>query len=130
MPKLWLGLAVLLGFCAAAANVLAESCQLPSGKRWQNDRQSTMTVEVEATGALSGTYVTAVGCGAGTPRPLVGVCNGFAVTFVVNWQECGSTTAWSGTYDRGVLTTLWHLVRARPPTWDSIVAGTSTFAPQ
>jgi len=87
-----------------------------------------MTVKVGPSGTLSGTYKTAVGCGAGKSRPLTGFCNGYAVTFSVNWQECVSTTAWSGTYNNGKLTTLWQLVLAKQPSWDSIMAGSDTFS--
>jgi hypothetical protein len=106
----------------------AEDCQLPSGKTWKNELKSEMTVKVDPSGALSGTYKTAEGCGSGIPRPLTGFCNGYAVTFSVNWQECMSTTAWSGTYSSGKLTTLWQLVLAKQPAWDSIMAGTDTFS--
>ena len=108
----------------------ADGCKMPSGKTWVNELGSTMTVTVDTKGAFSGTYSTAVGCGAGIERPMTGFCNGYAVTFSVNWQECGATNAWSGTYDNGELKTLWHLVKAEKPAWSSILAGTNTFKPQ
>lgn len=119
---------VVVGFLSFGPIAVAQDCQLPSGKTWRNELKSEMTVRVHPSGSLSGTYKTAVGCGAGKARPLVGFCNGYAVTFSVNWQECVSTTAWSGTYSNGRLTTLWQLVLAKQPAWDSIVTGTDTFS--
>jgi hypothetical protein len=114
--------------CLSAAPLAhAQSCQIPNGQVWQNELGSQMNVNFDATGLMSGTYTTGVGCGAGTSRPLTGFCNGSAVTFTVNWQECSSVTAWSGTYNGNSLTTLWDLVNAGSPSWNSIVAGTDTF---
>jgi hypothetical protein len=100
---------------------------VPSGKTWINELQSEMTVTIDASGAMSGSYTSAVGCGAGKSRALLGFCNGDAVSFAVSWQECGATTAWNGTYVDGTLTTLWQLPQARKPSWDSMLIGTNTF---
>lgn len=107
--------------------VYAGSCEMPSGKIWKNELGSKMTVQIDSSGSISGTYTTAVGCGAMKPRQLKGFCNGHAVTFSVNWEECASTTSWSGTYENGVLKTLWQLVLAKKPAWDSIAAGSDIF---
>jgi len=119
---------------AALTPAYAAPCELPAGVTWKNQLGSAALIKVDAAGNLSGTYTSAVGCGAGKPRPLVGNCNGYAVTFSVNWEECVSTTAWSGTVDKSgaqpKLTTLWHLVLAKKPAWDSIVSGTDTFQPK
>jgi len=120
--------ALSLSISAAHAETIQANCQLPSGKTWKNELQSEMTVNVDQSGKIIGTYKTAVGCGSGKVRPLSGFCNGHAVTFSVNWQECASTTAWSGTYSNGKLNTLWQLVLAKKPEWDSIVAGADTFS--
>lgn len=119
--------ALIAGCLFAASPVNAQTCQFPSGRIWKNELGSLMTVNVNSSGTLSGTYTTAVGCGAGKARALIGYCNGYAVTFSVNWQECASTTAWSGTYSNQTLTTLWQLVLAQQPAWNSIIAGTDTF---
>jgi hypothetical protein len=100
---------------------------MPNGKTWVNELGSTMSANIDSTGAITGTYTTAVGCGVGEKRAITGFCNGHAVTFSVNWGKCASTTAWSGTYDGGQLQTLWQLVLAKKPEWDSIVSGADTF---
>ncbi len=97
---------------------------------WVNELGSKMTTSWGADGLITGTYVSAVGCGAGTVRPLSGWWNNAAMTFTVNWQECNSLTSWTGNYNTGKLTTLWQLSLSGPPTWDSIVAGTDTFTLQ
>lgn len=106
----------------------SSGCEMPSGKTWVNELGSTMTANIDSSGAITGTYTTAVGCGAGKERTITGSCNGHAVTFSVNWEECASTTAWSGTYNGGQLQTLWQLVLAKKPEWDSIVSGADTFS--
>ncbi|MCG6862229.1 MAG: avidin/streptavidin family protein [Chromatiaceae bacterium] len=119
--------AIALTCVAFAASANASGCEMPSGKTWVNELGSTMMATVDSKGAISGTYATAVGCGAGVERPMTGFCNGHAVTFSVNWQECSATNAWSGTYDNRELKTLWHLVNGEKPAWNSILAGTDTF---
>ncbi len=94
---------------------------------WVNELGSKMTTSWGADGLISGTYVTAVGCGAGTPKPLTGWWNNSAMTFTVNWQECNSLTSWTGNYSTNTLTTLWLLTVSGPPQWNSIIAGADTF---
>ncbi len=110
-----------------AASALASDCQMPSGEAWVNELGSEMSVKIDASGVMSGTYTSAVGCGAETAKPLTGFCNGHAVTFAVNWQACDAATAWSGTYEGGKISTLWQFVSAKKPSWNSIVAGTDAF---
>lgn len=97
---------------------------------WVNQLGSKMTTSWGADGLITGTYVSAVGCGAGTVRPLSGWWNNSAMTFTVNWQECNSLTSWTGNYESGTLTTLWQLSVSGPPEWNSIVAGADTFTLQ
>ena len=98
---------------------------------WVNELGSTMTIQSVGTdGLITGTYVTAVGCGAGTVRPLRGWYNKGAITFTVNWQECNSLTSWTGNYNANTLTTLWLLTVSGPPQWNSITAGADTFTLQ
>ena len=119
-----------VGLMLQATTSWAGNCGMPSGKTWVNELGSEMTATIDAAGTISGTYTTAVGCGAGKARDLIGYCNGHAVTFSVNWQECASTSAWSGTYENGKINTLWQLVLAKEPSWDSMVTGADTFAQQ
>jgi hypothetical protein len=119
---------IIIGLVLYSTSSIAGSCKIPTGKTWVNNLKSEMTANIDASGTISGTYTTAVGCGAGKARPMSGFCNGYAVTFSVNWQECVSTTAWSGTYANGKITTLWQLVLAKKPSWDSIVSGTDAFS--
>lgn len=121
-----------------AASDAETPCQLPMGKSvWRNELKSTMTMDVDSSGKITGEYQTGVGCKPGKKQPLVGACNGYAITFSVNFKECGSTTAWTGTLAKAssgkpdVIRTLWHLgLGHNPPSWDSIVAGTDCFVPE
>ncbi len=97
---------------------------------WVNELGSKMTTSWGADGLISGTYVSAVGCGAGRIRPLSGWWNNAAMTFTVNWQECNSLTSWTGHYSTNTLTTLWLLTVSGPPQWNSIIAGADTFTLQ
>ena len=118
---------IVLGMALQATPALSSSCQVPSGKTWVNEFGSEMSINIDDSGRISGTYTTAVGCDAGKAMPMTGFCNGYAVIFSVNWQECLAATAWSGTYENGEITSLWHLVSAKKPSWDSIVAGADLF---
>ncbi len=97
---------------------------------WVNELGSKMTTSWGADGLITGTYVTAVGCGAGTAKPLTGWWNNSAMTFTVNWRECNSLTSWTGNYSTNTLTTLWLLTVSGPPQWNSITAGADTFTLQ
>jgi hypothetical protein len=105
---------------------------LPPQSKWINQRGSTMLLNVDTLGNLSGTYQTNVGCGKGKSRPLVGFQNQYGITFTVNFQECLSTTAWSGTIDNKNntlnISTLWYLANgSQPPSFTSLLAGQDTF---
>ena len=110
----------------------AAAQQLTAGAtyNWVNELGSRMTTSWGTDGLITGTYVSAVGCGAGTVRPLSGWWNNSAMTFTVNWQECNSLTSWTGNYNARKLTTLWQLTVSGPPQWNSIVAGADTFTLQ
>ncbi len=94
-----------------------------------NELGSKMTTSWGADGLISGTYVTAVGCGAGKVRPLRGWYNKDAITFTVNWQECNSLTSWTGNValSGATIVTLWQLTVSGTPKWNSIIAGADTF---
>ncbi len=110
----------------------AAAQQLTTGATyvWVNELGSKMTTSWGADGLITGTYVSAVGCGAGTVRPLTAWWNNSAMTFTVNWQECNSLTSWTGNYNAGQITTLWLLTVSGPPQWISINAGTDIFSLQ
>ena len=97
---------------------------------WVNELGSKMTTSWGTDGLITGTYVTAVGCGAGTVRPLSGWWNNAAMTFTVNWRECNSLTSWTGNYSAGTIAALWQLTVSGPPEWNSIIAGADTFTLQ
>ena len=110
----------------------AAAQQLTAGTAydWVNELGSKMTTSWGTDGLITGTYVSAVGCGAGTVRPLSGWWNNAAMTFTVNWQACNSLTSWTGNYNAGTIATLWLLTVSGPPQWNSIVAGADTFTLQ
>lgn len=108
--------------------------QLPPGTtRWKNQRGSTLVLNNNGRGTLTGTFTTAVGCGAGIARPIAGTYNGFAVSFTANFGTCQSITAWNGmlfTASPMQIQTLWYLTTAGPPQWNSTIAGADTFTKQ
>lgn len=101
---------------------------------WVNQLGSTMTITIASDGSVTGTYVSAVGCGAGTSFPLAGWYNNLAITFTVNWQHCDSLTAWTGHWiasgSQQQFVTLWYLAVGGTVAWDSTVAGADTFTLQ
>lgn len=110
-----------------ATPVFSDPCQLPSGKRWDNHKGTKVTLDLSETGLISGTYLTKIGCGAGTPHPLTGFCDGYAVVFSIIQPECESITTWSGVFDHNALDVIWHRVSAERPTGDSIHTGSDKF---
>ena len=123
---------LLIGGLALSAPTAAQP-QLPAPSQWTNELGSVMTIDsVDSTGFVTGSYVTAAGCGQGVQKPLVGWYNGGAFTFTVDWQECDSLTVWSGNLDSTgqTIPTLWHLVISGTPQWNSTLAGTDTFTRQ
>jgi len=93
---------------------------------WRNDAGSEMELVEDLNGNLSGVYRTALGCEQGVAKPLVGWRNKNAVSFSVNFQDCGSLTAWSGHISNGKISTLWQLAKADAG-WNQILAGSATF---
>jgi hypothetical protein len=98
---------------------------------WANERGSTIRLDNAGNGKISGRFTTAVGCGKGIARGLVGFYNGNSVGFVVDFgKECPSTTSWSGTLLVGTpnrLKTLWNLTSGGMPAWNSTNAGSDLF---
>lgn len=117
------------------ARPLGLSPVLQGQTTWKNQRGSTLVLINDGKGNLTGQYATAVGCHPNVPRKLVGTINGTAITFIVNWEECGSVTAWSGSLDSAgdpkEITTLWLLTVGESPSspanFKSTYAGSDTF---
>lgn len=131
------GIIVCWALLCATSHVALAQTKLTAGSSWVNELGSVLTINtVAANGLMTGTYVTNVGCSAGTPQPMTGWyysgSTGGAITFSVNWQSCNSVTSWSGQYNYsdGSFRTLWYLTAAAAPSWNGINAGTDTFVPQ
>ncbi len=122
--------AMLIVSIVSGGPAVAQQLTVGATYTWVNELGSKMTTSWGADGLITGTYVTAVGCGAGTVRPLTGWWNNSAMTFTVNWQECNSLTSWTGNFSGVTLTTLWQLTLSGPPKWNSIIAGADTFTLQ
>jgi hypothetical protein len=107
----------------------------PTTTTWKNQRGSTMVLTNDGKGNLTGTYKTAVGCKPGVPRKLFGTINGSAITFIVNWEDCGSVTAWTGHFDDRTnpkqIQTLWLLSigtgGTAPSDFKTTLAGSDDF---
>jgi len=127
LSALLLVLTVLAGTPAQA-----QDAALAAGSSWTNELGSTLTIDsVSADGTISGSYVSAVGCDAGTSFPMNGTVQGVAITFDVNWgANCGSVTSWTGAYDADMnaIRTLWYLAQ-NTSEWSGILAGANNFRP-
>lgn len=98
-----------------------------STQNYRNQAGSAMTLHISDTGEITGSYRTAIGCGVGVDRPLIGWKNGKAISFTVNFGECGSLTSWVGhIQEGGDIVTIWTLARGNEG-WDAKLTGTSTF---
>jgi len=92
-----------------------------------NQAGSTMSFTLDEQGAIKGNYTSALGCGIGKQRPLVGWRNIKAITFSVIFEECGSVASWVGHSDDLVeIETIWTLVRGKE-SWDMKLTGVSHF---
>ena len=92
-----------------------------------NQSGSTMSFTIKDSGAIKGSYQSALGCGIGKLRPLVGWRNAKAIIFSVTFQECGSITSWVGqSEDLSEIETIWTLVRGNE-SWDMKLTGISNF---
>jgi hypothetical protein len=125
--------ALLMGSSAASHS----QSTLASGSSWVNELGSILTINnIASNGQMTGTYVTKVGCSAGTQQPMIGwyysgSSGGGAITFSVYWNGCGSVTSWSGQYNtsNGTFKALWYLTLAGQPVWNGVNAGSDTFTP-
>ncbi len=88
--------------------------------RWFNQHASTMDIQVDPRGRVTGTYRTKVGAPKPSAEfPLVGFVSGDLIAFTVNFDGHGTLTAWAGQHtenERGEseIRTLWHLARDIP----------------
>jgi hypothetical protein len=128
------GIGAVVALALLSGTALAQGPALNTTTTWVNELGSEMTIAIGSNGAITGTYVSAVGCGAGTAFPLIGWWNNQAMTFTVNWgATCNSLTAWTGHWTStggSKIGTLWYLAVGGPPQWNSTVAGTDTFTQQ
>ncbi|GAA2807859.1 avidin/streptavidin family protein [Kitasatospora paracochleata] len=109
---------------------------------WYSELGSHMRLDTDPSGAVTGTYTSALGRVSGA-YPLVGrydpprkAAQGTALGWAVAWQndsaDAGSVTAWSGHY-RGDgterISATWLLTRSAeaPDTWESTVVGHDVF---
>lgn len=123
--------AVTASVAILSSGALAQQSDVfATGDEWTNELGSVLTIDtVEPSGDFTGTYVSAVGCDAGTEFPVMGTIQGVAITFSVNWgSACASVTAWTGAYDASddAIQTLWYLALDEA-TWNGVLAGADTF---
>jgi Avidin family len=121
-----------IGAIAQTVKPVDPYASFPKGTTyWTNERGSTIRIDNGGNGQISGKFTTAVGCGKGIARPLVGAYNGNSVGFVVQFgKDCPSTTSWNGTLSLGTpnrLKTLWFLTSGGMPAWNSTNAGHDLF---
>lgn len=97
---------------------IAQNC--PEQSAWKNQRGSTMHIDIDSTGMITGYYINneqGTFC-QGTPYPVIGwILDGTnTITFSVRWsnasENCSSITSWTGFFneDCSKLTTRWQLV--------------------
>ena len=105
---------------------------------WKNQRGSSIEVDVDAGGRVSGTFRTAVGVPYPQEAfPLCGFVQGDLIAFSVSFGQHESVTAWAGQHTiidgRERIETLWHLARNVPDEdesrslWAAILAGADVF---
>jgi Avidin family len=106
--------------------------------KWANELGSTMELTVRGA-RVTGSYTSAVSDdGTPTPpHPLVGEVHGELISFIVNWTDFGSITAWVGHMvlvdGAEQIFTLWQMTKdtqdPEDPTelWESINSGNDTF---
>lgn len=128
MNKFFTVATILLLVIAAGEASAAVTCVMQASgttETWTNELGSTAKLTVDANGNVTGTY--ADGSGTGSTGPLIGYCNGYAITFTVAWTGSQSITSWSGTGSKKSITTLWYLVDGSSSKWSNTNAGTDTF---
>jgi hypothetical protein len=125
-----------------AASFLASrsgaSAKVDFSGHWRNQRGSSLELEVDDRGRVSGTFSTAVG----VPSPaetfaLCGFAQGDLIAFSVGFGVHESVTAWAGQHTiaggRERIETLWHLARniadedEDRALWAAILTGADSF---
>jgi Avidin family len=103
---------------------------------WQNESGSTMLIDVDTLGNVTGSYVnraSGTGCQF-SPYPISGRINGNFIAFSVSWENqtanCHSVTAWAGfaaeTGTTATLKTRWNIAY-QGLTRPAIAQGEDTF---
>ena len=114
---------------------LAQADQLVGN--WENELGSMLVVDSVQNYVMHGAYHSSSGVD-GRIFPLQGWVNrsdstsAWAVSFMVQWEDYGSITSWTGFLDEDkegpYLKTLWHLVRpGEKEPWERIITNSSTF---
>ena len=116
----------------------AATPRIDFGGTWENELGSTMSLDVDRDGRVTGRYWTAVG----EPRrdegfELVGFASGDLLSFTVDFGRYGSLTSWVGQHAHDgndeVVKTTWLLARdvADPVEperlWSATLTGNDTF---
>jgi hypothetical protein len=104
---------------------------------WTNELGSTLVLQDQGNGTLTGTYASAVGGPAGQQFPLVGSytipqAGPVSLAWTVAWKGWDSTTSWCGLlFDGGDMTTTWILtstISQNEGWWQSMNVGMDLFA--
>ena len=108
--------------------------------KWKNELDSVMELVVKGP-SITGTYTSAVSSdGSATPpHPLIGNVDNELISFVVNWIDYSSITAWVGqmvvdTSGKEQIFTMWQMTTTtkdpenKIELWQAILAGSDTFS--
>lgn len=108
--------------------------------KWKNELDSVMELTVNGA-SVTGTYTSAVSSdGTPTPpHPLIGNVDNELISFIVNWTDYSSITAWVGqmvvdTRGQEQIFTMWQMTTttndAENPKelWQAILAGSDSFS--
>lgn len=115
---------------------IAESSSLAGMSGWTNQSGSTMSISVDPSGQVNGTYInraSGYGC-QNTPYPVTGWIVGTSISFTVRWdnqyENCNSVTGWTGFYNTatGQIDTLWNLAVSGSTNPGQIISGSDTFS--
>jgi hypothetical protein len=110
----------------------------PFSGTWQNQHGSTMTIQVDGNGVVSGSYKTTIGKpGDNEEFNLTGFATGDLVAFCVNFGKYGSITSWTGQHtakkDGEHIQCMWHLAiniedeEEEEKLWQGVWTGSDIF---
>jgi len=101
--------------------------------RWKNELGSTMKLKVSGQ-KITGSYKTAKSSDGGPlpPHPLIGFIDKNLISFVVNWKDEDSITAWVGQMiSKDEIFTMWQMTKEvddpAQDYWESILVGSDSF---